>query len=507
MSTPIDAPTSTPAGTPADARAELRDLRGDIRHWRKGRADTKLAEAIGDAYVALFAALLLGSAVVNVVVNIRRASDEACTATGCLEARTVLPWVVTAGAVVLVLALSRLFGPVFVTPAVDSWLMSAPVARSPLLRPRLLGAAAVAMVVAGVLAAGAATLGGFALPALLAFVASAALVALVVVCLATLSQAGAGVGARVLAWLLTTGVFATLAVLALGDAPIADPPALGLGWQLALGLGVVVAVGLVVLTGSRLDRLHRRDVSPGGALAPGISGALAGLDLALAYDVVLAHRWHRHASVRPRRGGPAGAGALVWADLVRLRRSPQTPILLAAAVVVPYAAQTAGSGRVVFLVGALVGFLAGLPLLAGLRAVSRTASIARAMPFPVQTTRLATLAVPAALLGVFGVLTSGALDSALEVTPESGAMLGLVLGLCSLAAAVRWVTGRPPDYSKPLVSTPAGAVPTNLYASIVRGFDVLLLTTAPVLLAPDGRGATFSVLISLVVLAFLTGRE
>ena len=50
------------------------------------------------------------------------------------------------------------------------------------------------------------------------------------------------------------------------------------------------------------------------------------------------------------------------------------------------------------------------------------------------------------------------------------------------------MTGRPPDYAKPLVSTPAGAVPTNLYGSVLRGFDVLLVAVTPVLFAPTAGG-------------------
>jgi hypothetical protein len=86
-------------------------------------------------------------------------------------------------------------------------------------------------------------------------------------------------------------------------------------------------------------------------------------------------------------------------------------------------------------------------------------------------------------------------------------VLGLTVGACALAGAVRWVTGRPPDYSRPLVSTPAGGVPTNLYGSVVRGFDILLLTAAPMLFAPSVNGAFFSVLLAVAVLSYLTGRE
>ena len=76
-----------------------------------------------------------------------------------------------------------------------------------------------------------------------------------------------------------------------------------------------------------------------------------------------------------------------------------------------------------------------------------------------------------------------------------------------MAAAVRWVTGRPPDYSRPLVSTPAGAVPTNLYGSALRGLDILVLTVAPLLAWHEQAGAEVSIGLSLLTLGVLIGRE
>jgi hypothetical protein len=80
-------------------------------------------------------------------------------------------------------------------------------------------------------------------------------------------------------------------------------------------------------------------------------------------------------------------------------------------------------------------------------------------------------------------------------------------GMSAAASGVRWVTGRPPNYSRPLVSTPAGAVPANLYGSAFRGFDVLLLTTAPLLLLAGGGGAVVSGSLSAIVVAVLMSRR
>jgi hypothetical protein len=108
---------------------------------------------------------------------------------------------------------------------------------------------------------------------------------------------------------------------------------------------------------------------------------------------------------------------------------------------------------------------------------------------------------------LFGLATFPALHAALHRTWSDAVMIGLTVGACSLAGAVRWVTGRPPDYAKPLVSTPAGGVPTNLYGSIVRGFDILLLTTAPLLFSPTVNGAFVSLLVAFAVLSYLAGRQ
>ncbi|MCW2846097.1 MAG: hypothetical protein JWR90_71 [Marmoricola sp.] len=490
------------------AASEVRDLRGDIRHWRRGRVDTKIIDALGDAYVTVFASLLLGSMVVSVIVNLRLVSDELCTAGGCQEARTALPWLSGLTALAVVLALARLFGPVFVSPAIGSWLLSAPVDRAALLRPRLLWTAVIAAAFSALLSAAASTLGGFGVDPLLAFCGSTALLAVAAVCLAAVSQSSAGLGARLLTWVVALVVWAGLLLIARNDGPIWSPPKdLPQGSWWGVAVVVLASVGLLTLAVGRVGRLSRHAVSPGGSLAPGLSGALATLDLALVYDVLLAHRWNAHDAVKSRRGGPSGQLALVWCDLSRLRRSPQTLVVLAAAVVVPYAAEAAGADRVVLLLSAFASFVAGLPLLAGLRVITRTPSLVRAMPFPHSATRMSTLAVPGAAMLAFGLASFPALHAALGVTWSDSVVLGLTVGGCALAGTVRWVTGRPPDYSKPLVSTPAGGVPTNLYGSIIRGFDILLLTTAPVLFSPTVNGALVSLLLSFAVLSYLVGRE
>jgi hypothetical protein len=488
------------------AGAEVHELRSQIRAWRRGRADTRLVDAISDAYIAVFAALMLGSMAVNVVLNVRRVSGALCSSAGCVDARSLLPWVVGGAAVTGCLALARLFGPMFVSPAVGSWLLPTPADRSALLRPRLLVVVLAPFGLGGVLAAAAATLGGFHVAAVLALTASVAALSLAVVCYAVVAQTGGRRGAQALTWLLALVVWAGLLLLALDALPATAPPGFGPTWAVLLAVAATVAVLLAVRAFRALGRLGRHQLTPGGALVPSLSGALATLDLALVYDVLVARRWRARSSVRAYRGGPGGPAALVWRELIRLRRTPQVVGVLAAALVVPYLATTAGLGRVVVLVAAATGFVAGVGLLSGLRVLTRTPGLARNLPFPTSTTRAAAMSVPVTAMVLFGLGTTPALHDALGVVWSDALSIAVATGTAAAASAVRWVTGRPPDYSRPLVSTPAGAVPTNLYGSALRGFDVLLLTTAPLLLAPTAGGALISLGLAAIVLTVLATR-
>ena len=84
--------------------------------------------------------------------------------------------------------------------------------------------------------------------------------------------------------------------------------------------------------------------------------------------------------------------------------------------------------------------------------------------------------------------------------------VALACGATVATAAVRWMTSRPPDYRLPLITSPMGAVPTSLYVSVLRGFDVLLLGTVPLLISPTPTGAVWSVGLMALVLSYLVGR-
>ncbi|GGF55438.1 hypothetical protein GCM10011519_31650 [Marmoricola endophyticus] len=484
--------------------SQVRELRADVRHWRRGRASATLGQVLSDAYVGVFTAVVVGAMLASTVVGLRRELGVGCTAGDCAAGRDLLPWLVALGAVLAVLSLARLFGPVFVTPAVGSWLLTAPVDRTAVLRPRLLGAVGAAVVVAPV-ALVAATLGGLSPVAVAALTLGATVLAILGVAGAAVSQEREGRGGGLVAAAVGIVLWLLLLALATGRAPTRFLPT-ALWWPLVAVLAVLAA-GLLGLALRGLAGVRHRQATAGGSLAPGVSGALASLDLALVHDLVIEHRWRAVESVRPARGGPGGVAALVWPDVVRLRRAPSRPVVLLASAVVAYAVATVGAGRLTVLVAAVVGFLAGLPMLSALRVLTRTPALVRMLPFPVSTARGATVVVPGALLLVWGLASVPALHTALGEPWGDSVLAGVGVAAAALAGAARWVTGRPPDYGRPLVSSPAGAVPTNLYASAFRGFDIAVLGVLPLLLLPEATGALLSVALSAGVLSYLLSRK
>ena len=488
--------------------AEVRELRGQIRHWRRGRAELSLAEAIGDAYIAVFAAVMLGSMGISVILNLRNASGALCTSQACTTARDVMPWLFAGVEVAVCLGVARLFGPMLVSPAIGTWLLSAPVDRSSLLLPRLAGTGTAAFVVGGALAAVVGTLAGFSAGTIAAFAISTAAVCLCTVTLTTVVQARGGPAAKIATWLVAGLVWAAVVALVLQVLPAPAPQQrFSPAWLAALVVTGVLAVGSAVRAFADLPRIHRDRLTPGGSLVPSLSGALATLDLALIYDILVSRRWLARSTVRPHRGGPKGAAALVWRDLVRLRRSPQTVVVPAAAIVVPYLGARLGIGEGLVLLIGLTGFLAGLGLCSALRVLSRTPGLMRCLPLERWEVRAATLAVPAVVLVVWGLATAPAVHEAIGGTTWGTAFwVAAALGVAALTAVTRWMTAAPPDYLKPLVSSPMGAVPTSLFGSLARGFDVLLLLCAPLLLASPANGAFISLVLSGVVLTYLLNR-
>ncbi len=229
------------------ATAEVRALRSQIRTWRRGRVDTSLMEAVSDAYVAVFSALVLGAMAVSVIVNLRVVSSGACSSVSCLDARDALGWLFGLAAITFVLAATRLLGPMLVSPAVGTWLLSAPVDRTALVRGRLIGTSVVAALVGAGLAAIGATLSAYPADVIGWLTLLAAVACVLIVAVATVAQARGGQVVRVLAWSLGIVLWVGLVLVARDTVPaLLRVPAV-VPLQIAVVTTAVVGVVLLLL--------------------------------------------------------------------------------------------------------------------------------------------------------------------------------------------------------------------------------------------------------------------
>lgn len=477
------------------------EVRREIRDWRRGRAELKWGQAISDAYVALFCVVMVGAMGGNVVLSLRRLADDTCLA-ACAEVRSAAPWLAALAVALLALGVARLLGPVFSPPAANGWLLSTPVDRGALLRPGWLRTTGLAVLGTLVLLLGPAVLGGFSWHEATVYLVAGSATALACVGVAALSQVHETSAGRWLTWLVTAALWLGLGLAASQELGTVRTVPVAIGVAVA-ALVVSVAAVLTWRTAVAVGAVPRRVLGYTEHLSPSLSGALSSVDLGLMYDVLLARRWGRGAHVRSRTGGPLGWSALVHRDLRRALRAPQPYVLLAGLVLVPYAAAEADAGRAVVLATTLAGLLGGPALCAGLRVVVRTRSLARMMPFRRQSLLLAHLVVPGTALMVFALATTPTL---VPVVEDGGSVnLAIACGLSSIAATVRWVTGKPPNYAAPMVSTPAGGVPTGVFSSAARGFDVWAFTALPLMF---GQGGMYvSTLISIGVIAYLVSDD
>ncbi|OYN95345.1 ABC transporter permease [Enemella evansiae] len=454
-----------------------------VDDFRRGRATKTLFEAIQDGYVVVLAVLVLGGMLVALVMRVQTTS-AACAAASCQSARTLLPFAVLAAVLALALATARLFGPVLASAAEGFWIFDAPINRSRLLRGRFVKALGIALLVG--LAAGAliAALTGSTPVLIGAWAIATGLAAAAMVAFAAAEQ-GLERGwitrtATVLLTLVAVGALIMVVGIAAGWFALTitnDRELLVTAVVAAAGVAVLLLAGALALT--RLNRIRRARLVSGGSLVSGMAGAMYALDLGLARDIVVERRAMERGHVRSRKGSGLGLGALVRRDLLRLLRTPSAfgPVL--ASIVVPYACVALGFGSFTPMVSALALFGALIPLMGTLRVLTRTLGLARAFPFTEQELRRASLMIPAVAGLIWSVVTLPALAGVGSTQITDALPTALVTAVAGVLGAARWTAAKPIDFGKPMLATQAGAMPTGMFANLVRGFEVVLLITAP----------------------------
>ena len=470
--------------------ASPRELKGLIKDWRAGRATRNVMQAMGDAYVAVFGAVMIGAMVVNVILKAQRTIAQ-CTSASCLSARTLLPWAAFAATIAIALAASRLFGPVLASAAEGFWLLDAPISRAQLLRSRLVGGVLAAFLGGAVVGGLVSALTGSGAVEVAVWAGATALSAAASVAFAAAQQ---GIERHVLTRVATyvfglLGIGALFSVVGVAAGWFSLDLSNDLGTELGLimiaGSGLVLAVSAVVAA-LRLGQIRRARLLSGGALVSGVSGAFFALDIGLARDIVVERRAIERGHVKPRRGKGLGLEAIIWREWQRLWRFPQPLLVLAGTIVVPYAADALGMSTLTPVLAALALFGALIPLLGGLRVLTRTGGLARCLPFSLARIKLASIAVPAILAGIWAAATTPAYlgfgDGAEQRTVPDASFVAVATALAGLLAAVRWTQAKGVDFGAPMVASQAGAFPPGLVTNLFRGFDVCLLTTAPLLL-------------------------
>lgn len=504
-----------PAGFVGDYSGEVeepyeRELLAMMRGWRHGRATRKLTEALSDGYIAVFSLLVVGAMLVNAVVTAQRAVSV-CDSAQCLSARALVPIGTLLVCLALAMGVSRLFGPVVASAAEGFWLMSAPIRRGRLLRGRLVAVIIGAGVGAALVAALTTLASGSDWWSVGLWAAATGIGASAMVAIAAAEQ---GLDrrrpTRVVTLLLGA---ATVLVLLLLVAQSVGWLHLGLTPETTRVLSVAVAgVALVMLVvglvfaSLRLNRIRRVRLTSGGALVSGLSGAMSALDLGLARDILVERAAQERGHVRSVRGGPTGRAVLADRALKQLVRHPGRVVAVGASLVVPHAISALGLAVLAPLIGGLALFVALVPTLGELRVLSRTSGLARILPFSTAQQRLSLLLTPAIMALIWAAFAVPAFADWGGVQRGhnwlDAVLIAILTAAAGLLGALRWVVAKPINWNAPMVMTASGALPAGMLTHVIRGIDMVVLITAPLVF---GLPSFISLLIAAIVLVALLG--
>lgn len=468
-----------------------RALLGLMEDWRNGRADRNIWQALGDAYVAVLATLMIGAMLVSSLIRAQSVAAD-CTTAECTTGRGLLPWAATFGVLSFTLAAAKMFGPVLASAAEGFWLMEAPVSRRRLLTRRLVNALMIAVVLGAAVGALVAALTGSPGIAVLMWAAAGGLGSAGLVAFAAAEQGAERTWLiSVLQTILALAAFAAL-MLVVGTAagwisPILNRTATEQLTVIVASLGLLGVVAGGLIAHQRMERMRRARLVSGGSLVSSMQGAAFALDFGLMRDILVTRQANQRGHVRPTRGTTKGLRALVMRDVQRLWRFPRPLFPLVASIVVPYAVQALGLGRLTVPISAIVLLVVLVPFFQTLRVLSRSKGLARTLPFTTGQIRSAACVVPGVLTVLWAILATPAFlgiggAPMLGKNPTMAAMTTMVTAAAGFIAAIRWVSARPANYQAPMMATEMGAMPPGLMFNLIRGFDMIAIISLPVLL-------------------------
>ncbi|MEU6072853.1 DUF6297 family protein [Micromonospora sp. NPDC047074] len=454
--------TTRPAAGPT-----ARQVRGWLRRSRRRHHTGSLGDTLTDIYVVVLFVGMYGWFAVSGLRGQLGSTPPARVDTADRYWIAVALALAGAG---LVWRAVRVFGPLLVTPAAQAWVVSAPLDRRSWLLPRfgwlVLGASAGA----GLIGAAAAFTGG-----------SDSAVELGWAALAGVACGATGVSASVVAqaarreprWarlvgtgLVAAGILVSLLVVLghLAGFSIPRPP---VSSTVLVGLLASPVAVLVTARAQRaLGAVDRASLTAGAQYADAAAHAAVLLDPSTLAALVEGRRWRSIGRVRSRRFRPGGRFAvLVQADLRRTFRHPSAVAVWAALLLATYAVAVAVPS-IEAAAFVILAYLATNRLAGGLRTVSRSPGLRRALGGHETVLNLAHVVVPAvgAVVWYFAALPG--------VRPGVG-LIDLLL-LPGVVAATCWGATRPPlRHDGVVVVTPFTMIPVDLMRQVLRGPDLV----------------------------------
>ena len=491
-------------------QVDERDLHDLMKVWRHGRATRTIWQALSDGYVVLFAVVMLGAMLINVIIK-AQSGMVGCMVEACVMGRLFIPTATVVACYALALAVAGMFGPVLASAAEGFWLMDAPISRKRLLRRRLALPVVVAALVATALVALVAALSGMTLLEIALWAVASGLGSAALMAFAAIEQERERTR-----WVrLLQGLFTAVALVVL-----AGVVAIAAGWlpaavlSMTLAVGVVAGLAALALVGlivglivalHRLERIRRARLLSGGSLVAGMQGAMFALDFGLIRDILVERKAMERGHVRPTKGRGLGLNALIWRDVERIKRDPKPLIGLGLALFLCYATDALRMSALNPFISGVALMAALVPFLGSMRVLSRTGGLARAFPFTTPKLRTALMAVPAVLAVIWGLAALPAFigidQTGADRSFTGGVEAALVTVLAGLLGAVRWVTAKKVDFGVPMLATSTGAMPPTLLFNLFRGIDMAALITAPLIL-----GASVWVSLGLALIVFIVLR-
>lgn len=443
-----------------------RELRRRVRAGRPRHSLTATLSLLLER--ALYAAVL-GGLVWEVVHDGLRRIDRGDVASSSPET-SAIGWTSAVAAVLCVTLLARAlvaFGPLYAGAASRMWLLSTPVDRGRLLAGHFAAATAVGTLTCAGIGMVFLLTAGLAVP-LAPWLVLWAAIGAIAASLCVLAQArlrsvrGVQRGLGVVSYALAV-VAVAIPVLRPGSPPTWLERADAAAYTTCAAVLAAAAAVAVHAARRGLDALTRGAVSSGVELATAARVSVLSLDFTFFWSIVLERRARTIARVRPAAIRGSRSAALVRADLARVTRTRTGLFIWAALMPVPYAAHVIGLTLLLPAVHLVAAFVAVDRLAGGLRLVSRSPSIRRALGGSDRSLMLAHLVVPATGAVAWSSVTA-------VLVPGISALAAAISAVGAVLVSYRIATRPPLDYGGALVDLGVfGPTPIGLITQLARG--------------------------------------